>query len=308
MVRAWIVERLGEQGFEQLANGLSGSELHSVLLEVMHARAHARGAADVFHQYLRDDVCKPAAVDPRTALAIDAALFEAAAGFEGIELAPVAPLGACSTLAPTAQNRVLSALRSTEIVADPTNVLALECGRRLRDPGSLPVHLATSHRVVRMQPYPRLPGYAPHFRLFVLASAGRETEDHAFTVDSMVRQVRSMLDALDLLQQRGYRFGERRLEVLAGEERAELGDRIARCLPGPVERGVLSHAYYSRGLRYRLWVTAADGSQAPIADGGAFDWLATLLSNRRAVFIASGFGSQLAAHVFRAEQAPPSSP
>jgi hypothetical protein len=35
-------------------------------------------------------------------------------------------------------------------------------------------------------------------------------------------------------------------------------------------------------------------------DGGAFDWLAKLTSNRRLVFTASALGSQLAAYLFRA--------
>jgi hypothetical protein len=35
------------------------------------------------------------------------------------------------------------------------------------------------------------------------------------------------------------------------------------------------------------------GRAVPIGDGGTFDWLAKLTSNRRAVFVASGLGAQL---------------
>ena len=48
-----------------------------------------------------------------------------------------------------------------------------------------------------------------------------------------------------------------------------------------------------------LWVTAPDGSPVPLADGGAFDWLTQLTSNRRAVYIASGAGAQLIPLRFR---------
>src|SRR5262249_15888682 len=150
---------------------LSGSELSSVLLEIMQRRAGARSSSEVLAQYQRDPFCRPASVDQRTAVALDAQLLAAAEGFEAIELSPVAPLAGCSSLAPPGQNRVLSALRSTEIVADPTNVLALECALRLRRVPA-PVHLATSQRVIRAQQVPRLPGYASHFRIFVLASGG----------------------------------------------------------------------------------------------------------------------------------------
>jgi hypothetical protein len=61
----------------------------------------------------------------------------------------------------------------------------------------------------------------------------------------------------------------------------------------------LEHAYYSGGLRYMLWVTAPDGAETPIIDGGAFDWLQQLSSDRRAVFVASGAGAQLMVLRFR---------
>jgi len=295
----WIVDSLGPDAFEQLAAGLAGSELASVLLEVMRQRAEARTPAEVLAQYQRDAFCRPAAIDLRVSLEIDRHLLAAADGFEAIELSPVAPLAACSSVAHTGQNRVLSALRSTEVVADPTNVLALECALRLRA-GAAAVHLATSQRVIRAQPVPRLPGFASHFRIFVLASAGLEAKDHAFTAAALERHIRTMLAALDRLEAHGYAFGARRVDLLATPARAALADRIAGALDGvPVHRKLLEHPYYSAGLRYMLWVTASDGTELPLIDGGAFDWLAQLSANRRAVYVASGGGAQLIAFRFR---------
>lgn len=305
MTRRWIVEHIGQAAFDQLAQQLSGSELQSVLLEVIGRRAAARSPAEVLAQYERDGLCRPAAVDLRISVALDGHLLAAADGFEAIELSPVAPLAACSSTALTSQHRVLSALRGTEIVADPTNVLALECAARLRRGGE-PIHLATSQRVIRAQPVPPLPGYAPHFRIFVLASAGIETKDHGFTAAAIERHVRTMLGALDRLEHHGYAFGARRVDLLASPARAELADRIAAALGElPVRRQLLEHRYYSAGLRYLLWVTAPDGTQLPLIDGGAFDWLARLTSNRRAVYIASGGGAQLIALRFRAADPAP---
>lgn len=296
MTRSWIVDGLGEPAFEQLAHALAGSELQSVLLEVMARRAAARDAAGVLAHYKRDPFVQPAAIDQRTSVAVDAHLLAAAEGFEAIELSPVAPLATCSSMGRSAQHRVLSALRATEVVSDPTNVLALECAARGGE-----VHLATSHRVLRAQPFPKLPGFAAHFRLFALASGGVEAKDHAFTVAALTRHVRTQLAALDRLEQHGYAFGARRVDLLATAERATLADRIAAQLSGtPVSRKPLDHAYYSGGLRYMIWVTAADGGTLPLVDGGTFDWLARLTSNRRAVYVASGTGAQLIAFRFRA--------
>ena len=297
--RDWIIERVGAAAFEQLATGLAGSDLHSVLLEVMQHRARSRTPADVLAQYLRDGFCTPAAIDLRTSHEVDGHLLGAADGFEALDLSPVAPLGVSSAIAQTGQNRVLSALRMTEVVSDPTNVLALECARRLRADWETPVHLATSQRVLRAQPVPKLPGYGQHFRIFVLASGGREAKDHAFTVQACALQIRAMLVALDRLEQNGYTFGARRVEILTTPARQAVGDRIGDLLNVAVVRRALDHAYYSAGLRYQIWVTAPDGAGIPLVDGGAFDWIARLAANRRAVYIASGTGSHLIAWSFK---------
>ena len=300
--RNWIVDLVGAPAFERLASGLAGSELQSLLLEVMQARAAARGPSDLVTQYGRDAFCAPAQVDARAMLAVDAHLFAAAARFDAIELSPVAPLGACSVVGPTDQNRVLSTLRGTEVVPDPTNVLALECARRLRARRDAQHHLATSHRVLRAQPVPRLPGHAQHFRLFALASGGVERQDHAFTVDTVALHVRTILAGLERLAQDGHALGRRRIEILATPARRPLGERLAALLDA--ELGALDHPYYSGGLRYRIWVTAPDGTETPLGDGGTFDWLDRLTSNRRAVFVASGLGSQLIALRFGARAEP----
>jgi hypothetical protein len=307
VTRRWIVDRLSPT-FEHLSE-LSGSELSSALLEVMQRHAAARSPADTLAQYERDRFCAPAAVDQRTSVELDGHLLAAAPDFEAIELSPVAPLATCSSVAPTHQDRVLSALRSTEVVADPTNVLALECARRMRT-ATGPVHLATTQRVLRAQPVPKLPGYAAHFRIFVLASGGIETKDHAFTADTFERHIRTMLAALDRLERHGYAFGARRVDILATAQRAAVADRIATSLaataptaPGAtaIQRKLLEHPYYSSGMRYMLWVTLPEGGELPLIDGGCFDWLAKLTSNRRAVYVASGAGAQLIPIRFRTQ-------
>jgi len=296
MSRSWIVDALGAEAFERLAAQLPGTELQSVLLEVMHRRAGARTPHEVLAQYRGDKFVRPAAIDLRTALEIDRALLAEAAAFEAIELSPVAPLGTCSTMALTDQHRVLSALRRTEVVSDPTNVLALECAERLRAGG--PIHLATSQRVLRAQPFPDKPGYAAHFRIFVLASAGREQPDQRFTVETMVAHIQAIQRGLDRLEQQGFAFGTRRVDVLARPDRSHVAERIAAAVGGAVKP--LDHAYYSAGLRYMLWVTAKDGGEVPLCDGGAFDWVATLTSNPRNVYVATRMGAQLIAYAFRA--------
>src|SRR5512143_416644 len=112
----------------------------------MRRRAAVRTPADVLAQYRRDRFVRPAELDQRVLVELDGHLLAAAAGFDAIELSPVAPLGTCSTVAATDQHRTLGALRATEVVSDPTNVLALECAERVRG-GATDVRLATCMRV-----------------------------------------------------------------------------------------------------------------------------------------------------------------
>jgi hypothetical protein len=298
--RRWAAARVGEAPHEALASGLPPSAVWSFLLGVMARRAAERKPPELLRQWERDGFTRPAAVDQRALLALDTALYAAAEGFEAVELSPLAPLGSCSVVGLGSQNRILSALRGTEVVADPTNVLALECARRLRErPGEV-VRLATSHRCVRAQPAPKGPGFAQHFRLFCLATAARERKDHAFVVDALAEQIETWLRALVRLEAAGYAFPGRSVAVLASAGREELADRLAARIGGvPVSRGPLEHRYYSGGLRFSIFTERTPSGGFPLIDGGAFDWLSKLTSNRRLVFVGSGMGSQLAAALFR---------
>jgi hypothetical protein len=297
--RPWATAGLDEGAAAALFQKLPASEVWSLLLEVMDRRAKQRTPADLARQWERDGFTRPAAIDQRTLNALDGHLLAAAAAFEALELSPLAPLGSCSVIGLASQNKIVSALRGTEVVADPTNVFALECARRLREDPTHIVRLATCHRCVRGQEFPKRPGFAQHFRIFCLATAGRERQDHGFLVDSLAEHIATHLHALDRLEQHGYTFPNRRVRILASAERATLGDRIAATVPRiPVERSALDHPYYG-GLRFMIHAGSAGGDDIPLIDGGAFDWVARLASNHRFVFVASGMGAQLAAHLFR---------
>jgi hypothetical protein len=297
-VRSWTTAGVSSAAHAALSQGLPASAVWSLLLDVLARRAGQRTSADLIRQWERDGFTRPAPVDQRTLIELDGHLLAAAEGFEALELSPLAPLGSCSVVGPTSQNKIVSALRGTEVVSDPTNVLALECGRRLREDASGIVRLATCHRCVRAQEVPKGAGFAPHFRLFCLATAGRERKNHAFVVEALVEHILAHLAAFDRLEQHRYAFPERCVKLLATAACTALGDRIASAIRGvPVARGLLEHAYYD-GLRFMISARSTGGEDIPLVDGGAFDWLGKLTSNRRLVLVASGMGSQLAASLF----------
>lgn len=292
--RSLALAGLGETKALDALAALPGSELSSFLLELASRRSGSRTPAEVLRQFERDPFTAPSTVDARKLVRAELRLLDAAAAFEAVELSPLAPFGACTSVAPTSQNRIVSTMRGTEVASDSTNILALECARRLRRSPGQAIRLATCQRVVRAQPIPRQPGYAQHFKLFALATAGLETKDHGFVVGALLEQIRTLLAGLDALATDGYALPpKRRIKVLATPARAALADRIADALrtEASVERHPLEHPYYD-GLRFMLDLVAADGSVVNLADGGAFTWVAKLTSNRRHTLVASGLGIQ----------------
>jgi hypothetical protein len=284
---------------QALAEGLAPTALWSLLLDVFERRAAQRSPAMVRQQWENDRFVQPCAIDQRTLNSLDTHLLAAASDFEALELSPLAPLGSCSTVALTSQNRIVSTARGAEVVSDPTNVLALECAKRLRAAPDAVVKLTTSHRCVRAQAVPNRPGFAAHFRMFCLVSAAHERKDHAFLTEGLIEHIRTHIAALDLLEKHGYHFPDRKLRLLATPERAHLAKRIAEAITAlPVTQEPLEHKYYD-GLRFMLDAGTPDGNSVPLIDGGAFDWLQKLTANHRMVMVASGMGSQLAAFMFR---------
>jgi hypothetical protein len=301
--RAWTRAGLDAAAHAAL-RALPPAALWSLLLELFADRAAARSPADVLRQFERDGLVQPAPIDQRRLIELDGHLLAAAAAFEAVELAPLAPLAACASVGPTSQNKIVSALRGTEVVADPTNVLALECARRLRRDPARRLRLATCQRCVRAQELPKLPGYAPHFRIFCLVSAGREGADHGVAVAELGAHIATHLAALDRLERHGYAFPDRRVTLLATPARAAVADRVAAAITGlPLQRGCLEHGYYD-GLRFQIWTRSRDGDEVPLIDGGLFDWVARLAANRRLIMVASGMGSQLAALRFGSTRPP----
>ncbi len=294
------------QDIAALTEKMPASLLWSFLLELMAQRAKGRDSAELLRQWERDDFVTPAPIDQRTLLRMDMRLLEAAQDFEAIELSPLTPLGTCSVMALASQNKIVSALRGTEVVSDPTNVLALECARRLGQTPDAVLRLATCQRVVRAQRLPPLAKrsgpfahFRQHFRIFVLCTAGREKKDHAFVSAALQEQIRTQLRALDLLEKDGFAIPKRSLRLLAKKERASVLEQVAAAFPSgiSISREPLEHPYYSGGFRFMINLHV-DDAEIPLIDGGSFDWLSRISSNRRQVFVASGLGAQLVPAMF----------
>jgi len=282
---------------EILAERLSGTELTTVLLEVMRGHASRLSPSDVLHTYQRDRFVVPGRVPFGRLRRVEEALLAALpADFETLVLAPLVPLGTHSIVGPVDQNRVVSTIRRTEVAADPTNALALEAAVRRRavlttNPRSPErVRLAASQRVVRAQLFEEVDA-AAHFQLFALATAGRDVGELRFERESAAEHARFLALALIHAGVTGVRV---ELTDLTGEA-APIGDAVRgglTDLPGvevvdrpdrPDARGY----YATFCLKARAII---DGAPFEIADGGLVDWTQRLVPSRKERLFISGLG------------------
>jgi hypothetical protein len=298
-----------------LADRLSPTDVQSLLLAVHRRRAAALTPATVLDRYEHSRFTAPSALDPLVLAAFHAMAFDvlASTGYAGVELSPVCPLGTVSVLAPVDQNNVLTTSRNSEVLADATNVLALECGLRRRarlrtgprDAGW--VRLYASHRMVRGQMY-RGSGLRPHFQLLALTTAGRDEGGFRFETRSLVEQLGALLRILAGARAQGCPLAEVRV-TLTDLTRGARVPALTQGVAAPLrerypdvdvtfddERG--RGRDYAVDACYHIHARTGAGTVLQLADGGLTTWTQALLGNAKERLLIGGLGVELllAAH------------
>jgi hypothetical protein len=248
--------------------------------------------ARLLRRWREDRFVRPATSDPRVLAAIEARLWALLPDhFAGVDLSPVAPLGTVSALSSLDQNRMLTTVRGSEAVSDPTNALAIEAASRRREQGrrSVPgrgrIDLAAAHRVVRGQMFTGPDEFA-HFRLFALVSSARDRGSGLVETGMIVDHLRFYAAAIATVAP------DTKAELTVSTfERTAVDERLDDLLPeldrfGPAivvrrdrERTHGRGYYTSHALRIEL--TTATGATADLGDGGLTDWTALLLGDAK---------------------------
>jgi len=284
----------------KLTEQLTNSELNSLLLEVMRVKAEATIPANLMHEYSNNRFVQPSAVDAMAFNQIERKLFEISqeGGFSPLEYSPLAPFGNCSALALVNQNKVVSALRGTEVVADITNLMALEATLRRKASGfdSMLVNLCAVHRHVRAQALPDIKGFTAHFKVFCVLTAGKDLGSLEFEKQSLLKHLllyKAITNTLDL---RGVSV---LIKILDEPEHENLCTVMKTYLTEKLQGINLSfvtvpkpdHQYYQR-LRFSVNI-AHKGNELNIGDGGFLDWTQKLASNQKERLLTSGLGLEL---------------
>jgi hypothetical protein len=262
-------------------------------------------APELLNHYQNNRFVKPAEINVIALRRIELDLltiFQESA-FEVLELSPVTALGACSIVAPADQNKILSALRGTEVLADATNAIALHvCDLKKRKawtptiPGEH-MRFATIQRHVRTQTISEK-GFTPHFKIGCLVSAGNDTGNFLFEKTSLLQHIQ----VLQKVFTDYYGVGQLNFRLLC---RKGIADPLR--LPKEVKQFIHQHhpeinldivenpdndiAYYN-GLQYKVDITV-NNTKYEIGDGGFVDWSQQLLQNKKERLLITGFGFEI---------------
>ncbi|MBX2871184.1 MAG: hypothetical protein KTR30_03765 [Saprospiraceae bacterium] len=290
-----------------LAEDLSPSEWQSLLLAIASRRAAKRSPAQVLEQYQSSRFVHPVRGVPKAQFQIfeEWAMQQLPTEFESLLLSPLTPLATCSSVATVHQNKVLGAHRNLEVVADATNVLALEASLRRKlllakkPKNPQQVHLATSHRHVRAQAL-AMEGFTAHFQIQCMISAGRDEGNWRFEEKTLYRHLTYYLR---LLSDGPFQVSQEQLEVAltvlsdAFQPTLErLQEKVQQEFPSVKIRlapeRTTGRNYYKVCCFY-IYTHLENGQAIPFCDGGFTDWTQQFLGNRKERLLSSGFGSEL---------------
>src|SRR2546427_2180594 len=315
--RSLIIERIEREARVSdlaniLTNRLAPTDLQSLLLEVYGRRAKKREPKLLLEDHISNRFTRPSVSSPRRLLEWDRIAFSRLPKvFQPIELSPVCPLGTVSALSPISQDWTVSTIRNTEVVADSTNVLAIECALRRREQRNISsgkaaaIHLAASHRLLRGQKFGVGPGTRQHFRTFTLCSAGRDPGNLLFETETVGLHIGFYL--LALMKFLGTKAS---LRVTV----SDFGSKAARAAvqSGVVEKLQSAHrkirigidqdrkqgrGYYGE-LCFKIFATPSNGREQELVDGGDVNWTQKLLNNAKERLIISGCGSERLCELF----------
>lgn len=290
-----IEEKLGlPRLIAQLDEKLSNSEINSLLMELFRRKATRLQPAELLRQFSQNRFCTPSPLETISLKQYEIEWLTHAqqAGFQPVTLSPLAPLGSCAAMGPVHQNKVVSALRGTEVVADATNILALIIADAFQKERNGIKKYAATHRHVRGQ-YFTNPAFTAHFSVFCMATGGQDTGHYAFEYQQLTEHITTYADFLskefdkDALTVKLYLKDQ---QTMFHEKLDDYIQHLRNSYQVEVVHEAGS-AYYQR-VQFKIFLKHK-GNSIDLADGGFVDWTQQLLQNRKQRLLISGVGIEL---------------
>lgn len=297
-----ILKQIGDTSLLEKLKRLPPTELQSLLLEIFRNAAADITPAQLLKAYETNRFVAPSSVDPVIFYKMELEMLESAKAhsFDPLELSPLAPLGNCSVIGLADQNKIVSSVRGTEVVADATNLMALECAIRRKQSkfGNEAIHLCNILRHVRAQALPKIKGFTPHFKIFTAITSGHDTGSFEFEKMALLKHLsfykNYFVDHLKL---------EKTKIIIKGLRSPDHDTTRSKQLFNFIKSNVSGlevsfeevdqdkHRYYQH-TRFSLNIDFK-GTDFNIGDGGFVDWGSKLTSNNKERMFTSGIGVEL---------------
>ncbi|ULL16875.1 hypothetical protein DVH26_21970 [Paenibacillus sp. H1-7] len=282
-----------------LTEQLSGSDLNTLLLKLFNEKAKQSSPNDLLKRYTENRFVKPAKIEPIQLKQLEMDILKIAVnqGVSPLQLSPVAPLGCASAVGTVDQNKVISALRGTEVVSDATNLIALHIADLIKSNKCSRedfLRFCTTHRHVRAQYFGDTPGLLTHFHLFCMVSSGVDQGSYNFEKQSLWEHIEVYRTIFKSL------FNSS-IEVIVSErdgykDSAGLVSRVVEYGHGlQLDDVVISignpkkENQYYKGLQFTI-KTVIEDREYNIGDGGFVDWTQKMLGTKKERLLISAIG------------------
>ena len=240
-------------------------------MEVFNRRIQQETPSSLLNKYEGNKLVKPANIDVLRYKEQELTCYKvlASRGFEPIEHSPAAQLGTSSVVATVDQKKVLTALRNTEMQADPTNATALHYASLKKKGGldSRTYNYSNISRIIRTQVFDN-PNFTPHFSVICLISLRSYSFEHIY---------------FEIIPCKGY-DGQSPLITESISYVQKNSDHIKVSV---VEPDYENNYYY--GFRIKAKIVVGE-NVIEIGDGGLLDWTQQLLTNRKERMMTMGIG------------------
>lgn len=292
-----ILNEVGDKDIINKLSSLSKSDLNSLLLEVFKRQVDNQNAMDILKSFQINRFTTPSNIDPEKFHTLESHLLKKAQeiGIKTTMLSPSAPLGSCSAFGSVDQYNIVSALRGTEILSDPSNMLAIIIADKLKrkeESNKTPIHLATTARTIRAQNFSGKNFYS-HFGLYCMVSSGKDTGSYACEKELLEKHLNYYKEILNekengcfsiiLHRRNGYKDSEGFFDKMLNTFKL-----ICPHTNISIQNDDIHNNYY-KGINFKI--SLVNGSEIiEIIDGGFVDWTYQMLGNKKERCLISGIG------------------
>ena len=214
-----LLTQFGDVELIDKFSALPNSDFNSLMLEIFQARVNDTTPVEIVKAFQSNRFSVPSELDPVAYHVLETDFLSVAQKLEikPVLLSPAVPFASSSVFGCVDQNNVVSAMRGTEILSDPTNMLSIIIAEKLKNKkaeNTTPIHYCTTARVLRAQMFPNTGRHFAHFGIFCIVSSGKDSGSYGCESALLQKQLsfykKLLLDKYDanlsivLRKRRGY--------------------------------------------------------------------------------------------------------